>query len=121
VLTVPERDIPAMYRSERGSAMQDEDHVYENDIGTKRCEVSNGVTEMIPHFCRNPTCPIIETCQRKFKPIPHFARKDRCLHRPLPFVPLRMETPEGMAISTDLARMAREEYAMRISANEQGD
>ena len=76
---------------------------------------------MIPYFCTNPPCPILNSCHRKYKPIPHFARKDRCLHRPLPFVPLQVNTPERVAISTDLARMAREEQAMRISANERGD
>ena len=78
--------------------------------------------EMIPYFCLNPECPILSTCLRKFKPIPTFARKDRCLHRPLPFVPLHAtNSPREAAISTDLARMAREEYAMRTAANEHGD
>jgi hypothetical protein len=77
---------------------------------------------MILLLCKNPAmCPIFYTCKRKTQPVPAFARKDRCLHRPLPFVPLHAGTERETTISTDLTRMAREEYAMRVSANEQGD
>ncbi len=76
---------------------------------------------MIPPFCLNPARPILSTCRTKFKPIPRFARKDRCLHRPLPFVPLHASKGSGKSIGNDLAWWAREEKAMRVSANEQGD
>ena len=28
---------------------------------------------MMPHFCLNPECPILPTCQRKLKPLPALA------------------------------------------------
>jgi hypothetical protein len=73
---------------------------------------------MIPPFCKNPPCAIFSTCKKKFQTLPTFGPKDQCRHRPAPFVVIRRD---ATSIGEDLARMAKQEHYLRLSANESGD
>ena len=58
-------------------------------------------------------CPIVRSCRRKDK-----APKD-CIHKPATSRPLKPSKPESVTqyfVGEALKRMARQEYAVRMSA-----
>lgn len=77
---------------------------------------------MIPPFCTSPRCPIIVSCKKKFQPAVPFTPRDRCVHRPAPFVPLHLpDDRHEDSVGGYLSKMAKQEHTLRVGAGERVD